>query len=137
MSEYCQKCGEKTSEDDSRLCANCTGQSSLAEPSGSAVRAAEEYLARCPDPMSRSDAVTAVGIVLAEAREKLLEVRAQRDLFRSLCNDARCVLNAFAVGHQTQEAIDRAMAMPNAKVSEVAVADQTKTRGVRPPLSLD
>lgn len=25
----------------------------------------------------------------------------------------------------------------NAEVSEVAVADQTKTRGVRPPLSLD
>jgi hypothetical protein len=26
---------------------------------------------------------------------------------------------------------------PNAEVSEVAVADSTKTRGVRPPLSLD
>ena len=27
--------------------------------------------------------------------------------------------------------------MSNAEVSEVAVADQTKTSGVRPPLSLD
>ena len=33
--------------------------------------------------------------------------------------------------------LERHPESPNAEVSEVAVADQTKTRGVRPPLSLD
>lgn len=35
MSEYCPKCGEKTSEDDSRLCANCQAESELAALNGS------------------------------------------------------------------------------------------------------
>ena len=89
------------------------GKGRYAPALGSAVRAAEAYLAKCPKPISRSDAASAVALVLVEAREKLLEVQAQRDMFRNLCNDARCVLNAFAVGHRTQAAIDRAMAMPN------------------------
>lgn len=37
MSEYCPKCGEKTSEDDSRLCANCQVLGESGPPSGSAV----------------------------------------------------------------------------------------------------
>lgn len=36
MSEYCPKCGEKTSEDDGRLCANCQAPSELPPAHGSA-----------------------------------------------------------------------------------------------------
>ena len=35
MSEYCPKCGDKTSEDDSRLCVNCQATSSLVAKAGS------------------------------------------------------------------------------------------------------
>jgi len=38
MSEYCQKCGDKISEDDSRLCANCQKKSELPAPKGSVER---------------------------------------------------------------------------------------------------
>lgn len=37
------------------------------------------------------------------------ELEKQRDLFRSLLKDALCVLNAHAVGHATQKAIEQAL----------------------------
>jgi hypothetical protein len=43
----------------------------LADATGSALRASEAYLAKCPEPMSRSDAAIAVALVLVEARERI------------------------------------------------------------------
>ena len=52
---------------------NAKPPSTLALGSGS--QAAEAYLAKCPEPMSRSDAASAVALVLVEAREEILRLR--------------------------------------------------------------
>jgi hypothetical protein len=55
---------------------------------GSAVRAAEAYLAKCPDPMSKSDAASAVALVLVEAREKIARLEANLEAAKGQCGTA-------------------------------------------------
>jgi hypothetical protein len=52
------------------------GEGGTATALGRAIRAAEVYLANCKEPMSRSDAASAVALVLVEAGETLEAAKA-------------------------------------------------------------